>query len=70
MEKISIEVYWDPLCLANLDDKGGVGCYKARLENNHECSATGKSRLEAMQNLLLKCADLKCGYVGIYGEVE
>ena len=63
--KIGIEVFWDPLCIAEWDGKKGVGWYKTRLENHGNCLATGKSRLEAAQNLLLKCAELECGYVGV-----
>ena len=65
MEKISIEVYWDPLCLANCEGEVGVGCYKARLENHHNHSAHGKSRLGAIQNLLVKCAEIEWEYVCI-----
>ena len=63
MEKICIEVHWDPLCSANYGGNGGVGCYKARLENHHSYFAVGESRLEAIQNLLVKCADLEWEYL-------
>jgi hypothetical protein len=65
MLKIGIEVFWDPLCIAEQDGKKGVGCYKARLENHYNCLGMGKTRLEAMQNLLLKCANLPWDYVSI-----
>ena len=65
MRKIKIEVYWDPLCLANWDNKGGVGCYKARLGNDHECFAIGRDKIDAVKNLLMKCVNFQWEYVGL-----